>query len=526
MRLKHLWIEKFKNLENFKIDFSDSPYCVLVGQNGSGKSNLFEALLKIFDSVEWRGATKFRYKLEYICRGQLVQLECNPDKRRFRTTAYSTKLGAPESRRRVPLSELTGAVASESGRLLPEFVFGYYSGLCCRFKEPFDEYQQAYTRWVRKCPPGQTIPRRLLYGSLSLADILLLALYAHELHDGKKSPILDVLGISGVADVQMRLLPPERYDRQRHEYKTMGLEGLMLDLVNYLNLAVEGEPVPTGEGVRAERKYRFLNDGLKKLAEMSVKRGSNLFSLLFEARQQRILSGLSFNLELQSQKQIQFDDLSEGEKQLLLVMGMLRFAEHGEALFLLDEPDTHLNPVWSLKYMAMAEEEMKHKPSGHIVMATHDPLMFAGLSREDVRILNRVESKNEIRVDIPDRDPKGTGIPAILMSDIFGLRSVLDLETQKLLDEKRRLAIKDDRDRTPEETEQLKKLNQQLRDIDVSQMASDPLYPHFVRWVVGHKDYEKLRSVFLDEEQRTLRDKIAQEVAEALGQSVHQHEIH
>jgi len=35
---------------------------------------------------------------------------------------------------------------------------------------------------------------------------------------------------------------------------------------------------------------------------------------------------------------------SEGEQQLLLVLGLLKFTAEEEALFLLDEPDTHLNP--------------------------------------------------------------------------------------------------------------------------------------------------------------------------------------
>ena len=46
-----------------------------------------------------------------------------------------------------------------------------------------------------------------------------------------------------------------------------------------------------------------------------------------------------------------FRDLSEGEQQLLMVLGLLRFTKEDEALFLLDEPDTHLNPAWGIQYL-------------------------------------------------------------------------------------------------------------------------------------------------------------------------------
>jgi ABC-type cobalamin/Fe3+-siderophores transport system ATPase subunit len=48
---------------------------------------------------------------------------------------------------------------------------------------------------------------------------------------------------------------------------------------------------------------------------------------------------------------VTYRDLSEGEQQLLLVLGLLKFTARDEALLLLDEPDTHLNPAWSTQYL-------------------------------------------------------------------------------------------------------------------------------------------------------------------------------
>ena len=48
MRLKQVFISNYKNLNNFTMDFEgDSFIEVFVGKNGSGKSNLIEAVKEI-----------------------------------------------------------------------------------------------------------------------------------------------------------------------------------------------------------------------------------------------------------------------------------------------------------------------------------------------------------------------------------------------------------------------------------------------------------------------------------------------
>lgn len=49
MRLKSLTLSQYKNLKDFSLSFDGSSFIdVFVGKNGSGKSNLFEALILIF----------------------------------------------------------------------------------------------------------------------------------------------------------------------------------------------------------------------------------------------------------------------------------------------------------------------------------------------------------------------------------------------------------------------------------------------------------------------------------------------
>ena len=52
MRLDRLSIPNYRNLRSFEIDFDESQSTtVLIGRNGSGKSNLIEAIVEIF--VSW-----------------------------------------------------------------------------------------------------------------------------------------------------------------------------------------------------------------------------------------------------------------------------------------------------------------------------------------------------------------------------------------------------------------------------------------------------------------------------------------
>src|SRR4029453_19405974 len=88
---------------------------------------------------------------------------------------------------------------------------------------------------------------------------------------------------------------------------------------------------------------------------------------------------------------VTFRELSEGEQQLLTVLGLLRFTAEEESLFLLDEPDTHLNPRWSVDYLSYLRRFVgdagRVEENSHIVMTTHNPMAVAELVKEQVQIL-------------------------------------------------------------------------------------------------------------------------------------------
>src|SRR5260370_39176278 len=78
MKLRKLEISEFKNLRNFAIEFENALTTGLLGQNGTGKSNLLEALILIFRDLDLGDPPAFKYKLEYECRDNEIQVDADP----------------------------------------------------------------------------------------------------------------------------------------------------------------------------------------------------------------------------------------------------------------------------------------------------------------------------------------------------------------------------------------------------------------------------------------------------------------
>jgi hypothetical protein len=175
-----------------------------------------------------------------------------------------------------------------------------------------------------------------------------------------------------------------------------------------------------------------------------------------------------------------FGDLSDGERQLLMVLGLIRISRGKRSLFLLDEPDTHLNPLWQLTYLDLIREWTGLAGDANkcqIVVTSHNPLTIAALEREDVRVMF-VDEAGKVIVSPPYADPKGMGFTATL-TEIFGLPTSLDPETQRQVDERNTLARIDNR--TEEQEKQLIAINDKLNRLGFMFEDREPLYQDFLR---------------------------------------------
>lgn len=210
--------------------------------------------------------------------------------------------------------------------------------------------------------------------------------------------------------------------------------------------------------------------------------------------------------------EISFKQLSEGELQLLTVLGLMRLKRQDDCLFLLDEPDTHLNPIWKLRYfddiqnvLKQDEEEML-KGQSQILITTHDPMMIGSLKKEQVHIIRK--ESGETIVEQPDENPQGMGVTGLLKSELFGLSSTLDSETERRLFRRNALFALDDR--TSEQEAELKKLGDELSDLGFATSDfKDPFYAMFVRKMGKHTQFQKQA---LSKEEQEAQDAIADDI--------------
>ncbi len=79
MRIDKLYIRDFKNLKDFRIDFDEqSMINIIVGRNGTGKSNVMEALVIIFRDLDLGIDPAFAYEIEYDIYNHRVKVDADP----------------------------------------------------------------------------------------------------------------------------------------------------------------------------------------------------------------------------------------------------------------------------------------------------------------------------------------------------------------------------------------------------------------------------------------------------------------
>lgn len=525
MKLRKLEISEFKNLRNFTIEFEQTLTTVLLGQNGTGKSNLLEALIIIFRDLDLGDNPLFKYKLDYECRGNEIHIDADPARPNKRQQVQITVRVRDEMLRAIPYSQFHG----DSERYyLPSYVFGYYSGPSNRMEKHFDKHQDRFYRALLR---GEERPLRpLLYARPEHSQFALLSFFTEEeqyLQEGEQSIrefLYELLGIQELASVLFIMREPRPpWNKRLGDPRFWHARGAVSQLLAYLyeialapmRLKVRITP-EFASTTTLEHLYLYLRsvNDLKKLAA-HYESQQEFFKALESTYISKILSEVRIRLQRRNADgSLTFRDLSEGEQQLLMVLGLLRFTKEDEALFLLDEPDTHLNPAWSVQYLEFMRRVVGDQPTSHVIMCTHNPLVISSLKREEVRIMQRNNTDGRVYVEIPRENPQGMGFSGILTSELFGLRSALDLPTQALLDEQRVLAAKVDLNQN--ERKRLGDLTDQLDALGFMMAEDDPLYAEFISRLTAREDPSIREQVALTPQQQEERMHLVDEIINEL----------
>jgi restriction system-associated AAA family ATPase len=155
--------------------------------------------------------------------------------------------------------------------------------------------------------------------------------------------------------------------------------------------------------------------------------------------------------------------LSDGEHQLLHTIGLCLLFRHKPALFLLDEPETHLNPDWRASYIstlraALEADEATKNVMREVLLTSHSPFIISDCRKENVLVFKK-DSANEVTCDrLRDFETFGASANAITMKVFGQTETIGDYAMSEIHKLRKRL---DDRE-NPDQL--INEVNQQLGD--------------------------------------------------------------
>lgn len=494
-------------MQNFRIDIDEnSMETVLLGQNASGKSNFLEALILIFKHLDLEtpvrkipNAERFDYFIKYECRKKNIEVV-------FENNSFQFKIDEVEVKPK--------QFFDNKKEYLPRFIFNYYSGYNDRIERLFWEHQAKYYQKAisdDSTSAEREFRRLFRFNPEVHSRMAALSFFAFQEEEQKSIDFLrDVLRLEKLESVLLVLERPDwssNKDRKDRFWGAKGLVRAFLDTVWNFSLA----PIYNSESIdldfrrktTKERLYLFISD-VEKLKKLSLYFNDNL--QLFQALESTYISSMIDEIRVRVKKtgaeNLAYRDLSEGEQQLLGVLGAINFTKGEESLILLDEPDTHLNPLWKWQYLKYLRQFVEYPDSTQIIINTHDPLVIGGLTKEQVCIFRTNKESGLSEVEYPHIDPKGLGVAGILTSEFFGLPTTLDEETQKLLNRKRSLQgrLMGDEQLSEIERKELKELTEWLEEKGFYDITSDQTYNEFLKVYSQHPLFEKV--VLNDEEKK------------------------
>jgi AAA15 family ATPase/GTPase len=523
MRLHWLWIGEYKNLKDVTIDFDQGEWItVVIGWNGTGKSNVLEALATIFrdlimgeNNKKERNKPSFPYRIKYSCHDNFVHINADPKRTKKPYEIHISKEDSDESQEIMSQGLIPG-IESESqdevlgqsitlnqlrknqDQYLPKYVFGYYSGESERLQEVFRKYLTRHDIDLRNAKdPGF---KRLFYALPVHSQFVLLA-FIHQQDEVVRKFLDEQLGLDpdgGIDSILFVLRQPpwNSKDGDPRFWNARGVVSNFLARLYDVSLAPIRITRQVDVSLWNKKRLEFLYLYLKDLGALQRLIGSQTPKEFFRDLESTYVSELIEEVRIRvklrkNDGSVTFRELSEGEQQLLTVLGLLRFTAEEESLFLLDEPDTHLNPRWSIDYLQYLEKfigtDKVNRESCHVVLTTHNPLAIADLVKEQVQILKRNMDDLSVIVTPPNDDPRGMSFSGIVTSNMFDVPAAMGNYLRNHLEEKRDLSNSEE-PLDEQQQERLKELNEELEQYGFRHEARDPLFQEYLR---ARSDYRR-----------------------------------
>lgn len=376
MKLKSVYIEKYKNLSPLTIDFElGNGLTMLVGNNGSGKSNVLEAISGIFHDL-FKGKDSRKIKCDYKLQYTLNEINCVIEQ----TNGFLRCYGPKFKRREYFIEENA-----------PHNIIGLYSGEEDRLWTSF--YETYYKSYIKRIKTNRHQERMRLmlinkyYWNVALLTLLLSG------NETLKPFIENDLGITSISTIELKF--NFKYFDDVNE--------LLKTFINRINPDHKSKIECNLEDLRNSIFYSVLTDengnilvdenGNKLLAEIGIT-DTEVFQNLTQAympKNEKIIKDIIIQID----DDITVEQLSEGEKKLILVKTVLEILSDEKTLVLMDEPDAHLHEGRKPALCNM----MREYPNRQIVIATHSPIMAQIANEKELLMLELENGKSTILTD-------------------------------------------------------------------------------------------------------------------------------
>lgn len=115
--------------------------------------------------------------------------------------------------------------------------------------------------------------------------------------------------------------------------------------------------------------------------------------------------------------------LSDGEQQFLHTIGLCLLYRHESALFLLDEPETHLNPDWRASYIstlraALEADEATKNVMREVLLTSHSPFIISDCRKENVLVFTKDLETCQVTWERPEFETFGASA-TLITNEVF-----------------------------------------------------------------------------------------------------------
>ena len=388
MRINRLIIKEYRNLKDINIDFPDSNMIAFIGNNGSGKSNLLELIARVF-----------AYTKNSLIKGKQFPSpngleECEIDYS-YNGNQYALKYSHGNVLIIKGIADIVKK--NEMENVLPKSIFLYYSGETKRLAEIESRtIDEKYSNALKNDKFGGY--KFIEYFSTNDLDILLLTAAVYE---GALNNIVNKYtnGLRLYRPFNLLIANPRNSSAPGGEY--FGATGFVRAFLDQMRKYVARTEEYDNYLHQKRRAYSmgFTDvDEIKKVASGPSEFFAKMKALKYSGYLEKVIINFHKNW-----KPVLLDNLSEGEKQILLMKLLMQITGRDDCLYLFDEFDSFLHPQWQRKFV---EELSTVEISGQILFTTHSPLTLGKMKKECIRILKDGEifepSKDTYNRDISE----------------------------------------------------------------------------------------------------------------------------